>query len=90
MHRVKTEAEDVHAGAYAGRWVDRPVPKHRLPDEGMSADAAYCLVSKDGTSVAGACVSRPTLLADGRIRLTEHWRRLDGSTGVSYVEEVPP
>jgi len=53
-------------------------------------DAAYCLVSKDGVSVAGACVSSPTLLPDGRIRLVEHWQRLDGSTGVSYVEEVPP
>lgn len=44
MHRVRTEAEDVHAGAYAGRWVDQPVPKFALPAEGMSADGAYCLV----------------------------------------------
>ena len=44
MHRVKTGADDVHAPAYAGRWVDRPVPKFSLPAQGMSADAAYCLV----------------------------------------------
>ena len=44
MHRVRTGADDVHAPAYAGRWVDRPVPKFELPQEGMSAEAAYCLV----------------------------------------------
>ncbi len=44
MHRVRTESEDVHASAYAGRWVDRPVPKFALPEQGMSADGAYCLV----------------------------------------------
>lgn len=51
-------------------------------------DAAYCFVT-DGGTVAGECVSTPELLADGRIRLTERWRRLDGSTGVSRIEEVP-
>ncbi|HEX7291387.1 MAG TPA: glutamate decarboxylase [Conexibacter sp.] len=44
MHRVKTGADDVHAAAYAGRWVERPVPKFALPAQGMSAEAAYCLV----------------------------------------------
>jgi glutamate decarboxylase len=44
MHRVRTGADDVHASAYAGRWVDQPVPKFALPARGMSADAAYCLV----------------------------------------------
>lgn len=44
MHKVRTGADDVHATAYAGRWVDRPVPKFALPAQGMSADAAYCLV----------------------------------------------
>jgi hypothetical protein len=51
-------------------------------------EAAYCLVTDDGLAVAGACVSTPTVLADGRVRLAEHWRRLDGSTGVSHLEEV--
>ena len=31
MHRVRTGADDVHAAAYAGRWVDQPVPKFELP-----------------------------------------------------------
>lgn len=26
--------------------------------------------------------------ADGTLRLTENWRRLDGSSGISVIEEV--
>ncbi|MBS1870082.1 MAG: glutamate decarboxylase [Actinobacteria bacterium] len=44
MHKVRTGADDVHATAYAGRWVDRPVPKFAIPAQGMDAEAAYCLV----------------------------------------------
>jgi hypothetical protein len=51
-------------------------------------DAAYCFVTSDGETVAGECVSTPTVLDDGRVRLAEHWRRLDGSSGVSEIEEV--
>jgi hypothetical protein len=51
-------------------------------------DAAYCLVTAEGDTVAGACVSTPTMLDDGRVQLTEHWRRLDGSSGVSHIEEI--
>jgi hypothetical protein len=51
-------------------------------------DAAYCLVTAEGDTIAGACVSTPTMLDDGRVQLTEHWRRLDGSSGVSYIEEI--
>lgn len=51
-------------------------------------DAAYCFVTADGQTVAGACVSTPTVLDDGRVRLAERWRRLDGSSGVSQIEEV--
>jgi hypothetical protein len=50
-------------------------------------DATYCYVSAGGETVAGSCVSTPILRADGRIALTERWRRLDGSTGVSEIEE---
>ncbi len=60
----------------------------RRPDGAL--DAAYCFLTAAGETVAGACLSVPELLADGRLRLTEHWRRLDGSTGVSRVEEVAP
>jgi hypothetical protein len=51
-------------------------------------DAAYCLVTAAGETAAGACVSTPSTLADGRLRLTEQWRRLDGSSGVSHIEEI--
>lgn len=51
-------------------------------------EAAYCQVMADGEVVAGRCVSRPTPLPDGRIRLAEHWVRHDGSTGVSYIDEA--
>jgi hypothetical protein len=56
------------------------------PDGGI--DAAYSQVMADGQVVAGRCSSVPTVLADGRLRLTEHWRRIDGSSGVSEIEEV--
>jgi hypothetical protein len=51
-------------------------------------DAAYCMVTSDGEAISGNMESTPTLLADGRVRLTEHWRRLDGSAGVSEIEEI--
>ena len=53
-------------------------------------DAAYCFVTAAGETVAGACLTTPEPLPDGRLRLTERWRRLDGSTGVSHLEEVAP
>jgi hypothetical protein len=56
------------------------------PDD--TIDASYCFVTVSGQAVAGACVSTPTVLADGRVRLTEDWRRIDGSSGVSFIEEV--
>jgi hypothetical protein len=53
-------------------------------------DAAYCQVMADGRVVAGRCVSTPSMLPDGRLQLTERWRRCDGTTGVSQIEEVTP
>ena len=50
-------------------------------------DVAYCFVTPAGP-VAGECESTPEVLDDGRIRLTERWRRVDGSSGVSYAEEI--
>jgi hypothetical protein len=52
-------------------------------------NAAYCQVMTDGRVISGTCVSTPDRLADGRLRLTERWRRSDGSIGVSRIEEVP-
>ncbi len=61
---------------------------NRRPDGVL--DAAYCLVRADGRTVAGTCESTPELLTDGRVRLTERWRRMDGSSGVSVIEEIGP
>jgi hypothetical protein len=50
--------------------------------------AAYCMVTTAGETIAGTVRTTPTVLDDGRIELTEHWRRMDGSTGVSHLEEI--
>lgn len=50
--------------------------------------AAYCQLMTNGETVAGQCASTPTVLPDGSLRLTERWQRLDGTTGVSVIEEV--
>jgi hypothetical protein len=51
-------------------------------------DAAYCMITTGGEAIAGTCVSTPTVLPDGRIGLTEQWRRMDGSSGISHIEEM--
>jgi len=68
-------------GVRAGRLVGRAGADGTL-------DATYCLLLADGELVAGQCTSVPTVLADGRLRLEERWRRLDGSSGISWIEEV--
>jgi len=47
MHRANTGADaarEEHSSTYAGRFFDQPVPKHRMPEEGMPSAAAYQLV----------------------------------------------
>lgn len=51
--------------------------------------AAYCMVTKGGETAAGQVTTVPSMLPDGRIALTEQWQRMDGSAGVSHLEEVP-
>ena len=57
------------------------------PDGVISA--VYCMITASGARVAGECTSTPATLPDGRVALTEQWRRLDGSSGVSHIEELP-
>src|SRR5262245_1502481 len=59
---------------------------HCRPDGVL--DAAYCMVGTAGDPMAGVCESTPTVLPDGRLFLTERWHRIDGSSGVSYIEEI--
>jgi hypothetical protein len=56
-------------------------------DEGTIA-ASYCQLGVDGVVVAGQVISVPGWDADGTLTLTENWRRLDGSSGISVIEEV--
>jgi hypothetical protein len=73
---------EIRGGAVrAGRLVG-----HAGPDGTL--DAAYCMALAGGGLVAGRCTSLPTVLADGRLRLEERWRRIDGTSGVSWIEEV--
>lgn len=60
---------------------------HRTGDGDLELSYSYLLTS--GGLVAGRCTSRPEVLPDGRIRLTEHFHRLDGKAGISVIEEVP-
>lgn len=75
-------AEFAGGGVLAGRLVGRCRPDGVI-------DATYCMVRAGGETVAGAVVSTPTMLDDGRVRLSERWRRLDGSTGISHIEQIP-
>jgi hypothetical protein len=48
--------------------------------------------SHDGRLVGGTCVSRPEVLADGRLRLHEEWAVTYGGNqkGSSVIEEIEP
>jgi hypothetical protein len=49
------------------------------------------MVLADGELIVGRCHSFPSLLDDGRIRLTERWERYGprAAAGVSHLEEIP-
>jgi hypothetical protein len=51
-------------------------------------EAAYVQLLDGGELAAGRMTSVPHLLADGRIRLEERWRRDDGSAGTSWIEQL--
>jgi glutamate decarboxylase len=44
MHKLDVESEETLSPTYAARSFSHEIPKHRLPAQGMSADAAYQLV----------------------------------------------
>lgn len=60
-------------------------------DEDGRLEIRYQHLSSDGEVREGEARSEPERLADGRLRLTEHWRWTRGATGsgVSMVEELP-
>ena len=58
-------------------------------------DAAYGqLLAGDSTGgptvQVGRTITTPEVLPDGRLRMREEWHRTDGSSGVSYLEELLP
>jgi hypothetical protein len=81
QHGDIVTAEFSGAHLRAGRLVGRCRADGRI-------DAAYCQVMADGDVVAGRVLSTPSVLPDGRVRLTERWRRDDGTSGISLIEEL--
>jgi hypothetical protein len=57
---------------------------------GGELDMRYQHLTCDGLLKAGRCRSTPTILADGRLRLSEVWEWTEGGEGkgVSVIEEV--
>jgi hypothetical protein len=53
-------------------------------------DISYCMVLRDGAVIAGSSRSTPSVLDDGRLRLTEEWQRYSPyrDAGISFLEEV--
>ncbi|GAA0615650.1 hypothetical protein HPO96_00910 [Kribbella sandramycini] len=60
----------------------------RLRADG-SFDASYCLLTETGELISGACHSIPEFDAQGNILVTDHFRRADGSRGVSRIRQIP-
>lgn len=54
-----------------------------------SFDAVYCLVTATGDLVSGECHSVPEFDAQGNIRIRDHFRRADGTTGISAIRQIP-
>jgi len=44
VHRLRLDSDETHAPTYAARSFTHPIPRFRIPEDGMSADAAYQLV----------------------------------------------
>ena len=78
----------VWAEFYAGRTQRSGRLVGHLQDDG-SIQAAYCLLTAAGEVVSGECVSIPEFDARGNIRIADHFRRSDGSSGITYIEQIP-
>jgi hypothetical protein len=81
------QVDDLVWAAFSGGTIRAGHLVGRADPDGV-IHAAYCQLMASGETVAGHCTSSPSILADGRLRLTERWQRLDGTTGTSVIEEV--
>ena len=82
------EDDLVWAEFYAGGSLRSGRLVGRLQHDG-SIEAAYCLLTAAGDLVTGECHSVPEYDSRGNIRIADHFRRSDGSTGVTYIEQIP-
>jgi hypothetical protein len=85
------QAGDVVWAEFAGGKVVRGSLVGSCGRDGV-LELAYSQLLRTGEVIAGRCTSVPDVLADGRIRLREHWQRFapEPGTGVSVIEEAPP
>ena len=82
------EDDLVWAEFYAGGTLRSGRLVGRVQPDG-SFDAAYCLIDAAGELIIGECHSVPEFDAQGNIRITDHFRRSDGTTGVSHIRQIP-
>lgn len=81
------DGDVVWAEFAGGKVVRGSLVGHCDPDGTLTL--AYSQLLATGEVIAGRCTSVPDVLADGRVRLSEHWQRFGpgGGTGVSVIEE---
>ncbi len=60
-----------------------------LVDESGTIEMRYHQVNTKGALMTGICISKPEIIANGKIRLHEEWKWTsgDGSNGKSILEE---
>lgn len=87
---VYHQDRDVIWAEFVGGRVVRGALVGRRDGDGV-LQLTYCQLLDDGSVISGRCASHPTVLADGRVRLEEHWERYGphAGTGVSVIEEPP-
>jgi hypothetical protein len=81
------QSGDLVQADYSGGWL-RGGSMVGVCGRDGTVEGVYCLAFGNGDLIAGRCRYEPELLADGRLRVAEHWQRFDGSTGTSYIEEI--
>jgi hypothetical protein len=88
---VYRQSGDLLSGDFSGGHARHGVLTGRCAPDG-TIDFAYCMVLDDGNIISGRCHSTPTVLPDGRVRLSEEWERYGphAATGVSTLEEIAP
>jgi hypothetical protein len=83
------QQDDLVWGEFAGGPVRRGFVVGTCDTDGVLS-ISYCMVLRDGAAIAGSSRSTPSVLDDGRLRLTEEWQRYGShrDSGVSFLEEV--